>query len=1039
MTGAEHLAAQHYSVRPYRTEDGLSQGSVRVVMEDRFGFIWVGTHDGLNRFDGVTFTVFRNITGDSTSLSSNQVTSLFEDSAGSLWVGTSRGLNRFVRDSDSFERIPCFQPGVQHAVPVTVLAMAEVHLPGLDGLVAAGTGTWQLDADRRALTPLAAADDACARVLRSTVGAIAADAIGNLWVGSDTVLVRYHPSTHAADSVDAFTGAISSILVLPGAGPRLLLTTATGVVLFDAAARERRGSAQGYASAVLQDSAGFCWLGMRTGLRRADIGAHAVTLSVPPDSGVAAAFAGKDILSLCRDRAGGIWVGTYSALYRLDPSMTSFQNYRHDPMNPNSLASDFVMPILEDRSGRLWFGTFDAGLSVRSADGSTWSQALRSHPGGNIRALAEDQAGDIWVGSSSGVHKISRQTGRDVSYHVLPGRVSSETRVDVSSWCEALCVARDGTVWAGVRGGIAAIRSAGAFRGSPVRGAAGDPVRIEDREVALVPLAAAEGRRPAQATELHVIVEDRDGDLWVGATTGLARYRPSTGEIEWFTNDPGDSNSLSHNFVWSILEDPAETARTLWVGTSQGLNRLDVAKKTFHRYSEQGGFPNSWVYGILRDDWGRLWLSTNHGVTCFDGRRPDGRKFRNYDVTDGLPGNEFNRRSALRLRGGDFMFGSTSGVTRFNPLLVRENLYIPPVVLTAFLKQGRRLPAPLTDPDPAVELPYEEDNFSIEFAALNFTNAARNHYAYKLEGYDPGWIAAGTSRSAHYMNIDPGEYVFRVRGANNDGYWNEAGASLAIRIVPPIWDRWWFRAGAVLLLPIGVFLYFRRRTSALVARERTQREFADRLIATAERERSRLAGELHDSLVQSLLVAKNRALIGLKRSAEPAAMERELSEISGVVSGAIEEVRALAHNLRPYQLDRLGLTKAVRSLGSSVNEASPVRFDVEIDEIDDRFRGERAILFYRIVQEGISNILRHSGAAEARISARRGADGVSLTIADNGRGMPAGAGDPDAAGGFGLSGIAQRVRMLGGTYALHTAPGAGTELVIELPAQEADS
>jgi signal transduction histidine kinase len=299
-----------------------------------------------------------------------------------------------------------------------------------------------------------------------------------------------------------------------------------------------------------------------------------------------------------------------------------------------------------------------------------------------------------------------------------------------------------------------------------------------------------------------------------------------------------------------------------------------------------------------------------------------------------------------------------------------------------------------------------------------------------MEGFDRDWIHCGTRRFANYTHIDPGDYVFRVKASNNDGVWNEAGIAVRVIITPPFWGTLWFRGLMGAMFVAGLIALYRSRIGSLERKERAQQEFTRRILTSQEQERARIAGELHDSLVQNLLVAKNRSLMGLRRIGDRGAVERELNEISGAMTSAIDEVREIAHNLRPYQLDRLGLTRAILSLGDTLGQTSGIRFALSVENIDPYFSSEQSILLFRIIQEAANNILRHSEASEGEIGIRKDPASVTILIRDNGKGLPA---DRATTRSFGLSGISQRVRMLGGRFSVESSHGQGTTLRIDIP------
>jgi len=475
----------------------------------------------------------------------------------------------------------------------------------------------------------------------------------------------------------------------------------------------------------------------------------------------------------------------------------------------------------------------------------------------------------------------------------------------------------------------------------------------------------------------------------------------------------------------------------LWLGTSEGLNRFDPKTAAVAHYYVKDGLPNNFIYGILCDEQGRLWISTNKGLSCFDDRLLPGKKFKNYDARDGLQGDEFNQRTCFKNKNGELFFGGTDGLTRFHPDRIHDNPRVPPVVLTAFKKHDQRV---LFDRDISevdnIELNYTDKAFSFEFAALNYTNSAKNQYAYMMESFDRNWIYCGTRRVAYYTNLDPGDYVFRVKGSNNDGVWNEKGITIKIKINPPFWATWWFR-GLSALAVIGIIgSMYERRISGLRKAKAAQEEFSRRLIATQEAERKRIASELHDGLGQDLLIIKNELQQFTNSFLGQGQSSNGLSELSDLAQEAINEVREISSNLHPHQLDRLGLKKALVAMINKIAQSAALQIDWDIDEVSGFFSKEAEINIFRLVQEGLNNIVKHAAATAATIQINKLATKIEIFVADNGIGFDADlySASPAMQKGFGLSGMAERTRILHGEFSIDSAPGKGTRLRISISA-----
>jgi signal transduction histidine kinase len=337
-------------------------------------------------------------------------------------------------------------------------------------------------------------------------------------------------------------------------------------------------------------------------------------------------------------------------------------------------------------------------------------------------------------------------------------------------------------------------------------------------------------------------------------------------------------------------------------------------------------------------------------------------------------------------------------------------------------------------PDTITSFSYNENTLTAHFNSLSFTDEQRTQFQWKLAGFDATWQPPRAERHVRYTHLPWGTYEFLVRARNARTAWSEPARRVLV-IHPPFWGTWWFLSLSLVILVGGLLLLYSRRVVGLERETLAGQRFSRQLMELQEMERKRIAGEIHDSLVQNLLVAQNRTLLGIRNAAHPERVTTELSAISSALTNAIDEVREIAHNLRPYQLDRLGLTRALSSLAGKMSESSSTTFATEIENIDSLFTPETSTIVYRIVQESVNNILKHAGASEASISVRRTAHDVEVVIRDNGRGFPVNPQAPSHTHGFGLSGMEQRVKMLDGTLRIESAPDAGTTISIAIPVQ----
>jgi signal transduction histidine kinase len=475
---------------------------------------------------------------------------------------------------------------------------------------------------------------------------------------------------------------------------------------------------------------------------------------------------------------------------------------------------------------------------------------------------------------------------------------------------------------------------------------------------------------------------------------------------------------------------------TLWIGTYDGgLGRLKNGR--FTRYTVKEGLFNNGVFCILEDAKGNLWMSSNRGIYRIrrqelndyaEGRRHDISSI-SYGRQDGLTNIECNggrQPAGFKMSDGKLWFPTQGGVAVIDPESISENRHVPEVVIEHCLIQRNE-----ADCRQEIEIKPGKDNLEIVYTGLSFIKSDQIHFKYKLEGWDRDWVDAGTRRAAYYANLPPGHYDFKVIAANSDGVWNNTGTSLSVVVVPPFWRTWWFLSLAGLTIAATAFLAYRRRVDSLRRAHAAQEAFSRQLIESQEHEKKRIAAELHDSLGQNLLIIKNRALLGTESATNHQEFKERFDSISASASQAIDEVRQIAYNLRPYLLDRLGLTNALEDMLERVAASTDIHFTVEIDSIDGLFSKDQEINVFRLIQECVNNVVKHSRATEASVRIKRTSQTIDIRIEDNGQGfLP----DRDKSNrhGFGLTGTAERVKMLGGQYRIDSTVGASTAVIIQI-------
>jgi signal transduction histidine kinase len=537
--------------------------------------------------------------------------------------------------------------------------------------------------------------------------------------------------------------------------------------------------------------------------------------------------------------------------------------------------------------------------------------------------------------------------------------------------------------------------------------------------------------------DVRVIVEDRSGDTWLGGYGGLTRIHNAV-MTRWT-----EAEGLPSNNIRAIDQD---SAGDIWVGTYDGgIGWLHNGKWVV--FNQSSGLYDNGAFQILEDGQERFWISSNRGIYRVNRKQliavAEGREKRldsvAYGRADGMLTMECNGGvwpAGAKDARGFLWFPTEKGVAIVDPTSVSVDS-LPPKVLIESASVEHKLQTAINQ----VVMRPGQTNLEVQYTALNYSRPEQISFRYKLDGVDEDWQEVGHRRTAYYTHLPPGDYVFRVAARNSDGVESRVDSTLGVTVVPPFYRRWWFFALVVLTLLAILWLLWNRRTQQLAREHASQQAFSRELIASQENERRRIAAELHDSLGQRMIIINNLALFLLKTKGKPVTEEDKqetIEEISAEATQAIEETRAISYALRPFQLDRLGLTKAIQAMLTKVQRASEIELKADIEDIDDAFPEDLRINVYRIVQEGVNNIVKHSHATQGSVTARRTSSAVVLQISDNGGGLPSEPRNPKpGGGGFGLTGIRERAMLMKGTLQIKSENGSGTLLVIHFPLEEA--
>ncbi len=799
------------------SRNGLSENNVNCILQDSRGFIWIGTRDGLNRFDGTNFKIFRHKDKDNSKLSNDFITDLAEDRLGNIWIGTNEGgLNKYDR------RRNCFY--------------SYVHEDRNKNSIAA-----------------------------TRINAIVVAADQTLWLGTTNGLdhfdpkkgVAVHYQTSAANPKSINSNAVTALLM--DSQHRLWAGTQYGLGLFDAktgsfhrfVADNSKGAITGNGiTSIFEDSKKRIWVGTY------DFGLNLFeesTNTFKPfrhQAGQPGSLAHDDVKTIAEDSSGNLWIGTENGgLSILHPNTFQFVTHVHDDVNQNSLTNNSINVIKRDRAGNMWIGVYSGGLNLYKIQSSSFLHykhtSSNSISNNFVLSFHEDSQENLWIGTDGGgLNFLDKNTGKFSAFmkNTASGSINGNYVLAIES-------DKDENLWIGTWGdGLSIynpkIKKFRTLRNDPkdpgslgndnvyaIARGKGDQMWIGTFGSGLNKYSSANGKfthwehHPADAHSISsnlitAIEPDRIGNVWVGTNDGGLNYYDQ--KRNSFTRyESGKSSGLSDNTVTDILEDHLGN---IWVTTFAGLHKFDPRSSKFEVFSDKNGLSNHYTQAVVEDKQGMLWVSSNGGLSKFN---PKTRQFVNFTVEDGLQGSEFKQKSALVTRSGQLYFGGNNGFNSFNPVGIGASEYRTPVVITKFqlfnktveVAKNSKASSPLKldiSETKSIRLNHNQSFISFEFAALDVVSPEKKRYAYMLEGIDSTWNDVGNNNNAVYTNLPPGDYVFKAKSQSSNGVWSPRIASIEIIIIPPYWETWWFRIIVALVISGIIYAVYRYRINAIL-------------------------------------------------------------------------------------------------------------------------------------------------------------------------------------------------------------------------------
>lgn len=963
--------ASRYHFDDWQIDEGLPQNSVTTVVQSRMGYLWLGTFNGLVRFDGVNFRVYD--TDNTAELRGNRILKLFESSDGSLWIGTD-GAGLACLRNGRFKHLE-HPELVQNAVTaICEDGEGNLWVGTLGGIVLRLRGEQ---------AKFFGVKDGLSGV---TVRSLAEDRNGRIWVGGSALLGHFAQDKFTPVPVDAnaevhvgpgrggtvwiamgdqlqqadeagglkqvgvipFTKRRTSVTVLhEGREGDLWIGTYGGGLL-----RRHRGTFESITTAdglphntvlcVHEDGEKNLWVGTRGGgLSRLK---ERVFEVLSTNDGLSEEVA----LSVCQDHAGSMWIGTDGGgLNCLSNGQFTVYSQQH------GLRSQSIGVVYEDRQTNLWVGTWGGGLYQRRANSAEFVRR-RSLFGRHVQAICEDHTGTLWVGTyDGGLNRL--QQGRFIHYTTRDGLSHNNVRVVHPD--------KAGNLWIGTGGGGLNCLAAGKF----------GVIRKQDG---------------LPSDFIRTIYEDAAGTLWIGTAGGLCRMQ--AGRFTTFTQDHG----LAAGLITQIFED---NSGNFWIGSTKG------------------------IYRVRKRELEEIAFGRRRTVNCV-----------NYDKTDGLGSRECSSNfqpAGWKTTDGKLWFPTIKGVAVLDPNNFKANKRPPQVVIEEVVADGQR--SELAEADGAgrvIQLAPGAEQIEFRYTGLSFSAPRRVQFKYRLEGLDKDWVDAGTRRSAHYGQLAPGQYRFQVIAANNEGFWNEVGSSLAVLVPTPYWRTWWFVSLAVLTGTAGMVGITRYLTTKQMKR---RLELLERQNAV-ERERTRIARDMHDQLGAALTRVGLLSELTRREAAVPQAVVAHASRIFETTEAVVKTLDEIVWTVNPKNDTLDKLADYLVHHAEEFFESTPVqcRFDVPVDLPGHPLTAEVRHNLFLAFKEALNNVLRHAGASDVWVRLAIHPNWLELTVKDNGRGFQP---RPGASGGNGLLNMRRRLEDIHGTCALNSSPGQGTVLTFGVP------
>ena len=1022
-----------YTFKRLGLEDGLSQSTIFSIIQDKQGYMWFGTANGLNKYDGYNFKIFTNNPYDSSSISDNSITSLYQDKEGNIWVGTIKGiLNKYNRNTNSFTRFNTRNikspltswENEYYDYPIifsrndnnSITTITEDNNGNL-WLGTWGKGVLIFNKKTKNIKQYYYNKDNPGSLSYNRIMKILIDKEGNIWIGTfggGLNKVVYNDNSNTKDDISRlsflhYKNNFSSKYSLSDNKITSLYEDNEGNIwagTYNGGLNELKTNEKNISPervkfkiykkntsltknigsnsimAIIEDKQNDLWLGtFGSGLTKFNM-IENTFIHFGHNPLNSNSLSGNDVISLCEDSSGIIWAGTHlgEGITKLEMSKVKFGQIRNDPSNRNSLSDDVVWAIYQDRHKDLWIGTYRGGLNRYAIKNNKFTHYYHdpanpfSISDNHIRAIAEDKFGNFWIGTySGGLDKFNPETGKFFSFKHNPDDPSSIGANQVQD----ILIDSESNVWlATFTGGINKFKiensKSNEIKFEHLVNNPSDPHSLSDNRV-------------------YTLYEDREGVFWIGTFGGgLNKYIKKTNTFICYKNDPRNIYTLSDNRVLSIFED---SNGSMWIGTyGGGLNKFDRKNGKFYRYKKKNGLNCDVVYGILEDNNKNLWLSSDNGIYRFN---IVNNFITHYDLQDGLQSIEFSGGAYFKAKDGEMFFGGINGLNYFYPDSVMNNSFIPTVVITSIKVFNQNLNGEKEE----ITLPYDKNFISFEFSALDYTNPEDNHYAYKLVGLEKDWQYVDANlRIASYTNLAPGQYTFIVKGSNSDRIWNPKGTTVLITILPPFWKTWWFISLCILIGGAIIYYFSTMRIKNLLAIERLK---------------TKLAADLHDNIGSGLTEISILSELAEKRlNGKYEKHHEELKRISEKARQLVDSMSDIVWVVNPKKDSLYDLIARLKDSYSDFLDSIGIRLKTSnLEKLEDiKLPMDFKQNLYLIFKEGINNSIKHSNCKNIFLETSIQNDKIEIKLQDDGTGFDI----MSESTGNGIFNMRNRAELIGG-------------------------